>query len=73
MEKYAITFHSTKQMKDFVSWAVKIPYNMDAAIGSVTVDAKSFLGLTGLGLEKEFHLVIYGELSDKDKSYIQQY
>ena len=73
MEKYTIIFHTSEQVKDFIGWAVKIPYNMDASIGSITVDAKSLLGITGLGLEKKFLLVIYGELSDKEKSYIQQY
>ena len=73
MQNYKITFHSLKQIENFVSWAEKIPYHMDASIGSVSIDAKSLLGMVSMGMEKELQLTIYGELSAIDKSYMQQH
>lgn len=63
MGKYMIILHSLEQVQAFIHAAEKIPCHMDIGIGTIVIDAKSFIGILAMGLNRELSLTIHGELS----------
>ena len=53
MKKLRIRLESPKDVEEFVNIASKYDYDIDLRSGVVYIDAKSFLGVLTLGLERE--------------------
>ncbi len=53
MKKLRIKLESPKDVEEFVNIASKYDYDIDLRSGVVYIDAKSFLGVMTMGLEKE--------------------
>ena len=64
MKKLRIKLSTPKDVEEFVNIASKYDYDIDLRSGVVYIDAKSFLGVMTMGLEKELdaHSVAIAEL-----------
>lgn len=61
MQTAKIMFRSVADAERFVSCAERYPNHMDIQCGNRMVDAKSLLGVIGLGVERKLNLKIYGD------------
>lgn len=61
MQTAKIMFRSVAEAEKFVTWAEGYPNHMDIQYGNRMVDAKSLLGVIGLGIERKLNLKIYGD------------
>lgn len=53
MKKLRIKLSTPKDVEEFVNIASKYDYDIDLRSGVVYIDAKSFLGVMTMGLERE--------------------
>jgi phosphotransferase system HPr-like phosphotransfer protein len=73
MEKYNVKFHSMREIEDFVQWIENVPGECDISSDNFNIDAKSFMGIIVLGLDRELTLSFQKDLSDKDKAVLDNY
>lgn len=67
MVKQSVVFHKQEDLVDFVNKMCKYQYDADLVDGISIIDAKSILGVLGLGLERNLSLHLY---HDDDNSEI---
>lgn len=60
-----IKFHSEAEIVDFVNEMSKQPYNVDLSRGRIVVDAKSILGVFGLGIGQVIRMDIHSDDAEK--------
>lgn len=73
MRQLKVSFKTPKEVLDFVNCVTKYPYDMDMKRGHILIDAKSILGIIGLGMEKEADLLVYHEECDSLEREIEKY
>ncbi len=56
MKKIKIKLKSIKDVEEFVRIASEYDYDIDLRSGVVFIDAKSFLGVMTMGLEREMYV-----------------
>jgi len=56
-----VQFSNTEELKAFVKSAEQCEFDVDISYQHVYIDAKSFLGVLGLGLRKELTVKYAGE------------
>lgn len=61
MSKMKIMFESPEDIQAFLNIIEGYPYDMDLSKGSITVDAKSILGIMNLGIKNEITLNVHAE------------
>lgn len=61
MIKAYISLNNIEKLKQFVNDISKIDANIDAIHGRYVIDAKSFLGLMSLDLERPVEIVLHSE------------
>lgn len=61
MTEKKIQFQDTEDVEHFVSSAGQCDFDIDILYQHVYIDAKSFLGVLGLGLKKELTVQYFGE------------
>ena len=68
-----ICFRDVNDILDFVSVATAYPYPMDICCGSLTVDAKSVIGVMAIGIGRKVTVKAYmddaGDLCEKIVKY----
>ena len=62
--KLKIRLNSPKDVEEFVNIASKYDYDIDLKSGIAYIDAKSFLGVMTMGLERV--LEVYPQIADDD-------
>ena len=55
-----IRLTDTEEVKDFVRAAGKCDFDIDISYGRILIDAKSFLGVLGLGFSRELTVTCGG-------------
>lgn len=63
-----VKFENLEDVKRFVKICELYDVDIDAHKGRFVIDAKSFLGLLSIGIEKEFDIVIHS--SDKSLNQV---
>ena len=61
MNEKKIRLSDTEEVKDFVRAAGKCDFDIDVFYNRVVIDAKSILGMIGLGTQKDLIIKYYGE------------
>ena len=67
MTEKKIQFENTADVEEFVKMAGRCDFEIDILYQHVYVDAKSLLGMLGLGLAKELTVQYFGENADFEK------
>lgn len=73
MKKLQVRFNSLQDVLDFINKVSKYPYDMDMKRGKFTIDAKSLLGVIGMGTGSVMNLEIHEENCDNLLSDIRSY
>jgi phosphotransferase system HPr-like phosphotransfer protein len=73
MEKYIVKFHSMEQIDDFVQWIENLCIDMKLSSGTLNIDAKSFMGIIIMGLNKDLTLSVIGHLTENEKTVLANY
>lgn len=75
MKRYPIHFHSTDDIANFVKIVNQYDFDIDLQNGSVTMDAKSFLGILSMRLDDGLELVVHdaecGEMLHRIRAYLK--
>lgn len=61
MVEKKVQFSNTEEVEEFVKTAGQCEFDVDISYQHVYIDAKSFLGVLGLGLRKELTVKYAGE------------
>ena len=61
MKQRRIYLPTIEDAKEFVAAATKCDFDIDIMYDHIYIDAKSFLGVLGLGLRKELTVHYFGE------------
>ncbi len=61
MEERTIRFKKLEDVEDFVKAAEQCDFDIDIRYQHVYIDAKSILGVLGLGLKRDLTVNYYGE------------
>lgn len=64
---------SEKDAVDFVNTITKFPSDIDMLMGRYVIDAKSILGVLGLGVGKKVEIQILEDEAEQLLQYIQPY
>jgi len=72
MMKFKILLNSPDEVQEFVNLASKCPYDIDLEHGSVYIDAKSFLGVLTMGINRKME-VICGTKDEKFMSSVKKF
>ena len=56
MRKLQIMLNSTEDVQEFVNTASRCPFEIDLESGSVYIDAKSFLGVLTMGINRKLEV-----------------
>lgn len=67
-----VQFTNTDDVEEFVKAAGKCDFDIDILYQHVYIDAKSFLGILGLGLCRELTVKYFGQNADFEKT-LQHY
>lgn len=59
MTRYQIMLHSVQDVKDFVHFANRFPFDFDLVSGRYVVDGKSIVGIFSLDLSNPIDVLIY--------------
>jgi hypothetical protein len=73
MEKYIVKFHSMEQIDNFVQWIENLCVDMNLSSGTLDIDARSFMGIVVMGLNKELTLSVLGHLTENEKAVLANY
>lgn len=73
MEKMRIRFQSPEEVVSFVNQVERYPYHMDIAKGSYLVDAKSIMGIIGVGIGNVMELTVYEENCQELQKKLEKY
>lgn len=73
MKQMKVSFRDPKEVLEFVNCVTKYPYDMDMKRGHILIDAKSILGVIGLGIGNVSELIVYDEDCDKLEEEIEKY
>lgn len=71
--EYTVIFKTVEEMKKFVNEAGKIDADMDMKKGRVIVDAKSLLGVIGMGINQFMTLSVHKGNVLEIESFITPY
>ncbi|MBQ1902085.1 MAG: HPr family phosphocarrier protein [Lachnospiraceae bacterium] len=72
MKKFKILLNSPDDVQEFVKIASQCPYDIDLEHGSVYIDAKSFLGVLTMGINRKMD-VICGSNDEKFISSVKKF
>lgn len=72
MNEKQIKLQSRQEVQDFVQAAVKCNFDIDISYDRVIIDAKSFLGVLGLGVSRVL-TVTYSGLNNEFENTVQKY
>ena len=61
MQAVTISLTQVNQVRQFVTLAERVPYDVDVVSGRYTVNAKSMLGIYSLDLSKPIQVLIYSD------------
>lgn len=67
-----ISLSNWDELKEFVDAATKCDFEIDLKYKRMLVDAKSMLGVLGIGINKEFN-VCYGEINDNFETVVEKF
>jgi hypothetical protein len=73
MEKYIVKFHSMEQIDNFVQWIENLCVDMNLSSGTLDIDARSFMGIVVMGLNKELTLSVLGHLTENEKAVLENF
>lgn len=73
MKQMKVSFNDPKEVLEFVNCVTKYPYDMDMKNGHILVDAKSVLGVIGIGMGKAADLLVYHDDCGKLEADIEKY
>lgn len=59
-----VILKNQKEIVEFVDLVEQYPYVIDISVGHYTIDAKSILGMIGLGFNRVMKMDIYAEKAD---------
>lgn len=72
MNEKQIRLQSRQEVQDFVQAAVKCNFDIDISYDRVVIDAKSFLGVLGLGVSRVL-TVTYSGMNNEFENTVQKY
>ncbi|MGN0291070.1 MAG: HPr family phosphocarrier protein [Lachnospiraceae bacterium] len=72
MNEKQIRLQSRQEVQDFVQAAVKCNFDIDISYDRVVIDAKSFLGVLGLGVSRVL-TVKYCGMNNEFENTVQKY
>lgn len=72
MNEKQIKLQSRQEVQDFVQAAVKCNFDIDISYDRVIIDAKSFLGVLGLGVSRVL-TVTYSGMNNEFENTVQKY
>ncbi len=72
MNEKQIRLQSRQEVQDFVQAAVKCNFDIDISYDRVIIDAKSFLGVLGLGVSRVL-TVTYSGMNNDFENTVQKY
>ena len=72
MKQRRIYLPTIEDAKEFVAAATKCDFDIDILYDHIYVDAKSFLGVIGLGFKKDLTVKYFGE-NDKFETMLKNY
>ena len=61
MTEKRVTFKDSEEVENFVNAAGQCDFDIDILCDHIYIDAKSFLGVIGLGFKKELTVKYFGE------------
>ena len=61
MQAVTISLTQVNQVRQFVTLAERVPYDVDVVSGRYTVNAKSMLGIYSLDLSKPIQVLVYSD------------
>ncbi|MCR5666226.1 MAG: HPr family phosphocarrier protein [Eubacterium sp.] len=67
MNSWKIRLGAPSEVEEFVGAAGKCDFDIDAGFGHITIDAKSFLGMMGLGYSRIVDVTCRGENKEFEK------
>lgn len=67
-----ISLSNWDELREFVDAATKCDFEIDLKYKRMLVDAKSMLGVLGIGINKEF-TVCYGEINDNFETVVEKF
>lgn len=73
MGQMRVAFRTPEEVLEFVNCMEKYPNDIDMKRGKFVIDAKSILGVIGLGLGSAVELQVHGEPSEGLSRDIQRY
>ncbi|MBT9778957.1 HPr family phosphocarrier protein [Clostridium sp. MCC353] len=73
MKQMKVSFKDPKEVLEFVNCVTKYPFDMDMKRGHILIDAKSILGVIGLGMGNISELIVYNEECDTLEKDIEKY
>ncbi|MFV0465722.1 MAG: HPr family phosphocarrier protein [Lachnospiraceae bacterium] len=69
MKEHVIKFTSTEDIRQFVKAAGECDFEIDLVYQHIHIDAKSLLGVLGLGLAKELQVKCFGSQCDSNCNF----
>lgn len=72
MNEKQIKLQNRQEVQDFVQAAVNCNFDIDISYDRVIIDAKSFLGVLGLGVSRVLTVKYYGENPEFENT-VQKY
>lgn len=72
MNEKQIKLQSRQEVQDFVQAATKCNFDIDISYDRVIIDAKSFLGVLGLGVSRVL-TVSYSGMNNEFENTVQKY
>lgn len=72
MREQKVKFKNSEDVENFVNVAGQCDFEIDITYDHIYIDAKSFLGVLGLGLRKELKVQYFGE-NAKFESMLKNY
>lgn len=73
MTEIGISFKSVEEIQHYLTAIEEFDIPMDVRCGSVSVDARSIMGIMSLGLNKVITLMVNSDHSEKVKCAIAKY
>lgn len=67
MVEKRVKFQNSEDVEDFVKAAGQCDFDIDILYDHIYIDAKSFLGVLGLGLRKDLTVQYFGENAKFEK------
>ncbi len=72
MTEKRVRFRDSEDVENFVNAAGQCDFDIDILYDHIYVDAKSFLGVIGLGFKKDLTVKYFGE-NDKFETMLKNY